>query len=57
MTVVLLVAGEILRLREELCCLQTETRESLTSQDRLASQARDLTSRAAKYRAQVRLTV
>ena len=49
----LLVAGEILRLKEELCSRQTETRLSLSRQDRLVGQARALTARAAEYRAQV----
>ena len=48
------VSGEKLKLREELYSLQTETRQSLTRQDRLVSQARALASRAAEYRDQVR---
>ena len=49
------IAGEILRLREELCSLQAATRQSLGLQDSLVGRARQLQARAAQYRQQVRL--
>ena len=49
-----LLAGEILRLREELCSLQAATRQSLGLQDSLVGRARQLQARAAQYRQQVR---
>ena len=49
------IAGEILRLREELCSLQAATRQSLGLQDGLVGRARQLQARAAQYRQQVRL--
>ena len=52
-TGVVVVAGQIIRLREELCGQQTQTRQALILQDRLVGRARELTARAAQYRAQV----
>ena len=48
------VAGELIRLKEELYILHTNTRQTLLRQERLVGQARTLATRATMYREEVR---